>query len=241
VAELHTYPEPADLRERLLGNLPNVELRQKYLATRTPRWTQADLRLANERLLAARVVRGLIGFAVVGAVGGAIGDMLFARTVPATTAVATPVLVGAGSVVSGAVSFGLLGAFGQVVVSEIVGEEWESAYGRGVPALFARFGERIMEILCGATWGAICGLLIGALAWAADAALGLPRVGALDRVLAGAVGGVLLGLVFSVLVIGAVGRREPGAAARRWAALGPLPMVAYFFSVPMARQHYLRK
>src|SRR5262249_51270008 len=82
-----------DLREQLLADLHNRELRQKYLATRTPEWIKADGRLAHERLLIIRLVRGLIGLTVVGAIGGAIGDTMGAGTASGTGPRALPLLV----------------------------------------------------------------------------------------------------------------------------------------------------
>lgn len=232
-------PAGPDLRERLLGQLRNLELRTKYLATRTPEWASADLRLAGARLLVARAIRGILGLALVGAVGGALGDLLLTPAAKASGGGAWPVVVGLGSVLSGALSFAVLGALGYVVLPEVVGEEWESRHGQGFAGVLDRVWEPLCDALCGGVWGALCGLCIGALSWVADASVGLPPFGSLDRVIAGASGGVLLGSLFGVLL--AVAGKQDSARARCWAQLGPLPVPAYFFFLQAARTRYLRK
>jgi hypothetical protein len=225
-----------DLRQRLLGEMRNIELRQKYVATRTSEWAAADLRLAQERLLAVRMVRGVIGFALVGAAGGAIGDLILAKTAATRGAGALPLLVALGSAASGAVSFALLAAMGHVVVGEIVGEDKPCGRGGyGVWAIVGPIFDVGGEVMCGAIWGTICGLLIGVLSWVADAALG-----PFATVTAGAMGGALLGAIFCVL-IAVVGMKRPSPKALEWAALGPLPVHAYLLSFRSARWRYLKK
>jgi len=228
-----------DLRERLLNQPRNLELRTKYLATRTPAWALADLRLAGERLLAARMVRGILGLAMLGAAGGALGDLLLMTSTQGSGGSAWPVVVGVGSALSGALSFAVLGALGCIVLPEVVGEEWETQHGQGFAGFLSRVREPLGDALCGAVWGALCGLFIGALSWPAGTLLGLPQFGAFDRVIAGASGGMLLGASFALVV--AVAGKKDGAQARRWARLGPLPAHAYFFFLQAARKRYLRR
>jgi hypothetical protein len=228
----------ANIRQRLLGEMRNIELRQKYLGTRTSDWAAADLRMACERLLAARIVRGVMGLALVGATGAAIGDLIVAWTAKNPGAVAVPVLVGMGSMISGAISFALLAAMGYVVMGELVGEFKPCRSGRGVRAMFGQVVEVSTESACGAIWGAICGLAIGALACIADL---MPRIGTLDLVIVGAVSGAMLGFIFAVLLLAAADRNGGSSQTLVWAALGPLPFHTYFFSVSMAHRQFLGK
>jgi hypothetical protein len=228
-----------DLRERLLSQPRNLELRTKYLATRTPDWALADLRLAGEGLLAARMVRGILGLALVGAAGGALGDWLLMNSPQGNGGGAWPVVVGVGSALSGALSFAVLGALGYIVLPEVVGEEWETQHGPGFAGFLSRVREPLGDALCGAAWGALCGLFIGALSWPPGTLLSLPRFGEFDRVLAGASGGVLLGASFALVL--AVAGKKDDAKASRWTELGPLPFQAYFFFLQAARARYLRK
>jgi hypothetical protein len=220
-----------------LRDLPNVELRQKYLATRTPQWTQADIGLATERLRMARLVRGSIGMAIVGAIGGAIGVALRSTTANGSSDEALPLLVALGSSVSGSISFAALAALGCVVLPEIVGEDKLRRPGRGVGAFMGQVAEQIAETACGAIWGAVCGLLIGVFAWAP--AIGLAGFGSSSAVIAGAIGGALLAVVFSLVIL-SVGPKAASAAAFRWAHLGPLPLLGYLLPFRMAHGRYLR-
>jgi hypothetical protein len=177
---------------------------------------------------------------LVGAAGGALGDLLLAQ--PGKSAVTIPLalLVTVGSVLSGALSFFVLGAMGRVVLPELVGEEKLLRPGRGSGAMIAQLADTLLEAICGGIWGAMCGLFIGVLAAVADAALGLPRGGMAEGILAGAVGGALLGIVFAGLLWTFAPSRG-GALALRWAALGPLPLDAYLFSLEKARRRFLGK
>ncbi|MBL8792558.1 MAG: hypothetical protein JNM56_01505 [Planctomycetia bacterium] len=225
-----TIPAAPDLRQRLLREPGKRELRIKYLATRTAAWAEADLRFAGERLLLARAGRGLLGLALVGAAGGAIGDWLFATSGSS----AWPVVVGVGSALTAALSFAVLGALGCVVLPEVVGEEWESRHGTGFAGWFSRVQEPLCDALLGGVWGALCGLFIGVLSWPGGRLLGT-----VDPILAGASGGVLLGAVFAV-VLAMRGKRD-GLNARHWACLGPLPVHVYWFSLRHAHRLYLHK
>lgn len=231
------FPSSAgpDLRTRLLHQPRNLELRTKYLATRTPDWALADLHLAGERLLAARALRGLLGLALVGAAGGALGELLASSASDG----AWPVVVGLGSALGGALSFAVLGLWGCIVLPELVGEEWVTPHGQGFAGFLSRVREPLGDALCGGVWGALCGLFIGALSWPAGVLLSLPRFGDLDAVIAGAGGGMLLGGIFAV-VLALVGKKD-GVEARLWAQLGPLPAPVYFFRLQDARQRYLGK
>jgi hypothetical protein len=225
-----------DLRQRLLGDLHNIELRQKYLATRTPEWTQADIGVATERLRIARLIRGFIGLAIVGGVGGAIGVALRSTTANGSSDETLPLLVALGSSISGSISFAALAALGCVVLPEIVGEDKLRRQGRGVGAFVGHVAEQIAETACGAIWGAVCGLLIGVFAWAP--AIGLAGFGS-SSVIAGAIGGALLAVVFSLVIL-SVGPKAASAAAFRWAHLGPLPLLGYLLPFRMAHGRYLR-
>lgn len=229
-----------DLRERLLNQLGNIELRTKYLATRTPEWANTDLHLAHTRLMTVRMVKGIFGLALVGTAGGALGDLLLSAEVKQNGGGAWPVAVALGSALSGALSFAVLGALGIVVLPEVVGEEWESRHGSGLAGFFSRVQEPVVDGLFGGFWGGLCGLFIGGLTWGADITIGLPRFGMHDRVLAGATGGVLLGCIFGLLIL-ALSGSQPGTRAQRWSLLGPLPLVAYGCSLAAVRKRYLRK
>src|SRR5205823_1240932 len=133
-------------------------------------------------------------------VGGAIGDMMLAKSAHGTGNVALPPLVGLGSAISSCLSFAALAVMGIVVLGEIVGEEKEWRPGRGVGAIIGGALEKCAEAVCGGIWGAVCGLLIGVLVFAIDAFVGLPRSGPLDTVFAGAMGGLVLAAVFAGLV-----------------------------------------
>jgi len=221
----------SDLRQRVLGDFGNVELRQKYLATRLPEWAAADLRHAHARLLLARLLRGTLGLTAVGAAGGLVGTLWLGP------AAAVPVAVAAGSILCGAASFALLGAAGCVVLGEVVGEERPRWQGRGAPAVLGRFIDSLSEAGCGAIWGAICGLAMGLLAAGADALTGLQAQGA---ILTGAGGGLLLAMIFGVILVSSA-RKPAGRLARWWADLGPLPVSAYLATRNIARQRYLRR
>jgi hypothetical protein len=227
---------PTDLRQQLVADLDNVELRQKYLATRTPESAQADIRMATERLLTVRLVRGLIGLAAVGALGGVIAEMIRASSARETSA-ALPLLVAIGSSISGSISFAALAALGQVVVPELVGEDKRPRQGHGVGALVGHIAEQLAETACGAIWGAVCGLLIGVFAWAP--VLGFAHLGSAALPLAGAVGGALLAIIFSIVIV-SVGSKATSATAFRWGFLGPLPVWAYAMPFQTAHARYLR-
>jgi hypothetical protein len=226
---------PADLRQQLVADLRNVELRQKYLATRTPESAQADIRMATERLLTVRLVRGLIGLAAVGALGGVIAEMIRASSARETSA-ALPLLVAIGSSISGSISFAALAALGHVVFPELVGEDKKPRSGHGVGALVGHIAEQFAETACGAIWGAVCGLLIGVLAWVP--AVGLASLGALAAVIAGAVGGAMLALIFSIVIV-SFGSKATSATALRWGFLGPLPVWVYALPLETAHGRYL--
>jgi hypothetical protein len=230
-----------DLRTRLLRAMSNIELRQKYLATRTPAWAGADLERAAGCLLAVRLLRGVVGLALVGAAGGAIGSLLLSSPANGKAGSALPVVVGIGSALSGALSFALLGALGFVVLAEVVGEEKPRRYGGGVSAILVQMTEIWAETACGAIWGAICGLFIGLIVWLLDVTLGLPHVGALDNILAGVLGGLLLATIFGACILTAPRTKKASWMAQHWADLGPLPITTYFASCRAARFHYLHK
>jgi hypothetical protein len=230
----------SDLRQRLLGEMSNVELRQKYLATRTPDWTTADLHMAEARLLLVRLLRGAVGFGLVGALGGVIGSLLAGPNTSGPSR-AFPLLIALGSAVSGGISFAVLASMGFVVLGEVVGEEKEHRFGRGVRAVLGEFVDRMAEIGCGLIWGAICGLCIGLLAWLADALFDFPHRGILDSAGIGAIGGMMLAVLFALLVLTAEPTRLARNRAEAWGALGPLPATAYFVSRLSARRRYLRK
>ena len=224
-------PMSLDLRQRLLHDSGNVELRQKYLATRPPAWIDADRRHAHGRLLLARLLRGTLGLTVVGAVGGEVGVQWLG------TAAAVPVATAVGSILSSAASFALLGALGCVVLPEVVGEEKTRRQGRGTTVVLAQFLDSLAEAGCGGIWGALCVLAIGLLAGVADGVLELQSHGPSAL---GAVGGMLLGVVFGAIVLRGASR-QPGRLAHWWAELGPLPVTAYLFSRRAAQRRYLRK
>jgi hypothetical protein len=223
---------PADLRHQLVADLHNVELRQKYLATRTAEWVQADIRVAGERLLMVRLIRGLIGLAAVGVAGGVIGDLIRGTTATGTTAL--PLLVAIGSSISGSISFAALAALGQVVLPEIVGEDKKPRSGHGVGAIVGHVAEQIAEIACGAIWGGVCGLLIGVFAWAP--VLGFGHLGSAALPLAGAVGGAMLAIIFSIVIVSS---KTTSRVAFRWGFLGPLPVWAYALQFETAHARYL--
>jgi hypothetical protein len=229
-----------DLRRRLLGEMTNIELRQKYLATRTPDWAASDLHLARERLLRARLLRGVAGLALVGAAGGLLASVFVTLTANETRG-ALLLLIALGSAATGGISFAVLAAMGFVVLGEVVGEETERPRGRGVSAVLSEFVEKMAETGCGLLWGVICGLLIGLLAWLADFLLDLPHQTILEIAGIGAIGGMMLAILFAWLVL----MSEPTPLGRHraaaWAALGPLPATTYFLSRLRARRRYLRK
>lgn len=241
LASIDSPVKPADLRERLLSDLRNVELRQKYLATRTAGWAALDLRSARERLVMARVIRGIIGLILVGMVGGWLGELLLPPRAAATGARALPIVVGVGSVLCGGAVFALLGSIGCVVLPEVVGEERVSSHGSGAAAVFGQFMEAQMDATCGGVWGAVCGVFIGLLTLAVQLTIGLPQVGSVDAISAGAIGGGLLGIVFGTIVYLTDRRNGPSNNARAWANFGPLPLVAYLLSARWAGKFYLSK
>lgn len=220
--------------------MSNVELRQKYLATRTPDWKLADLRMAEGRLLAARLVRGAIGFALVGAVGGVLGHVLVGPTISEPSR-ALPLMIALGSAISGGISFAVLASMGFVVLGEIVGEEKERPRGKGTGAVLGEFAEKMAEMGCGLVLGAICGLAIGLLAWLASGLFHLPHQGTLDSAGDGAIGGMILAVLFGLLVMMVGPTRLARRRAKAWGSLGPLPTTAYFVSRLSARRRYLRK
>jgi hypothetical protein len=227
---------PADLRQQLVADPHNVELRQKYLATRTPESAHADIRMATERLLMFRLVRGLLGLAAVGAAGGLTAEMIRASTARESTA-ALPLLVAIGSSISGCISFAVLAALGHVVLPELVGEDKRPRSGHGVGALVGFIVEQIAETACGAIWGAVCGLLIGVLAWAP--LLGLANPNSFAVVIAGAIGGAMLAVILSIVIVSA-GSKATSATAFRWGFLGPLPLWAYAMPFETAHGRYLK-
>ncbi len=233
---LNGVPVLVDLRQRLLGALDNIELRQKYLATRLPEWLHADRQRAADGLLFARILRGILGFTLLGGVGGALGDLAVSQ--PGT---ALPVVVALGCAVAGAVSFAILAVLGFVVLPEIVGEERKIRHGHGLPATLGRIADILAEAGCGAIWGGMCGLLLGALTWLADAAVGLPHDLTFAAAFAGAIGGLLLALLGAFFLIVVVRGQPPNHTACQWADLGPLPLLAFLGSRTAARRRFLHK
>jgi hypothetical protein len=227
-----------NLRDRLLDQLNNVELRQKYLATRTPEWASLDRLRAWKGLLLARLTRGIAGFALLGAAGGGIADLVVGSSAaPGGTVMVAA--VGLGSAVACSISFALLAAAGCVVLPELVGESKESRTGRGVRAQLGRVLDTLLEAGCGAMWGGICGLLIGVLAWVANGLVQVAGAAPLARIPAGAAGGAILAGLFAMFLFTGVGRQMTAAAAFRWGELGPVPLLAYGFSWRRAPQRCL--
>src|SRR5271165_3506420 len=110
------------LRERLLGEMRNIELRQKYLATRGSALVHADLCFTRRRLLAIEVLRGALGLAMLAALGSAVGEWLLAGTVNASGRFAGAMKVGVGCALVAALTFAILGALGHVVFGDLVGD-----------------------------------------------------------------------------------------------------------------------
>ncbi|MBY0522725.1 MAG: hypothetical protein K2R98_04980 [Gemmataceae bacterium] len=221
--------EAERLRERLLGEMSNVELRQRYLAIRGSVERTQDLGHARRRLRVLQIVRGVLGLALVGFTGSMVGEWMLGATVRASGGFAIAVKVGTGSALVAATVFAVLGALGHVVFADVIGDFHER---RRMPFRWATLMEVAIEFHGGAIWGAVCGLLIGAI----TGAVGLQCLHA-DAVLGGAIAGAILAALGIRLRAVKGGR----SAEADYADLGPLPWRGYLTSSMKARGNYLRK
>ncbi len=167
-------------------------------------------RLVRRRILAVELARGTLGMAGIGALGGALGNLLLAHTVRSSGPYAAAFQAAFGSFIIAGATFAILGALGHVVFGDLVGD-FRTAAGRGDTSREDRIADAAVEFVGGATWGIVCGMLIGVLGGTAGSLLGLP----LGPVQSGTVGGALLGFVLEVLanVCRSIrGKREPREA-----------------------------
>jgi len=229
--------DSASLRERLLGEMSNIELRQKYLATRGPCLVRADLRFTRRRLVAIEVVRGALGLAALAVLGAAVGEWLLASTVNASGRFAGAVKVGVGCAGVAALTFAILGALGHVVFADLVGDFRERRRKSGFR--WSALVEIPVEFAGGAIWGSVCGALIGSATGVGCWLLDLAPVGSGQIVVVGAAHAALLGATLSLLGLLMRRLRQFEEFGSDFAVLGPLPLLAYFFSRRAARQKYL--
>lgn len=237
---LHAGARPQSLRQRLLADMANSELRQKYLATRRPAWARADLAFARRRLLALEVAGRVLGLAALGGAGGLLGFVLCRETIPAVGPVATGFKAAVGAGLAAAVVFAVLGACGHVVFGEIVGD-YRDRRRRKRGAWGPLLLDGVVEFIGGAVWGAVCGMACGGGAALAQWTLALNGAAFLGMAAAGAGGGAALGLLLAgaALLIRHLGGLGLGGADH--AALGPLPLLAYLHSPARARRRFLRR
>jgi hypothetical protein len=229
---------PAHLRQRLLGDIFNVELRQKYVATRGPELERADLRLARRWVRAARLLGGSVGMAVLGALGSVIGAWLLASLSQPSGGFPAAAKVGVGSALLAGGVFGLLGALGHVVFAELIGDYSETEE-RRFPSSWASLVDGAVEFIGGAIWGIVCGAATGVVVGSASHLLGITIEGWPGLIISGAAGGGVLGLLLAALAL--ILPRGAGPVGAEHAALGPLPLHAYFFSPERLRQKFLRR
>lgn len=233
-------PGPAVLRQRLLNDMHNVELRQKYLATRSPDLARADLCHARRRLLAIELAGRVAGLALVGAFGACAGFVLLAEVIPGIGPFAAAVKIGVGSAAVAGLAFALLGACGHVVFAEIVGDYRERRR-RRVASFWPFLVDTSIEFVGGAAWGTVSGMLVGAAAGVAAFLLSLDGAALPSLIGAGTMGGSVLGLLLASLAI--VARCLSGLylGGEDYAALGPLPLASYLGSAGAARRKFLRR
>jgi hypothetical protein len=222
---------------QILGEMRNVELRQKYLATRGPALVRADLCFTRRRLVAIEVVRAAVGLALLAALGGIVGEWLLAGTVNASGRFAGAVKVGVGCAAVAAGMFAILGALGHVVFGDLVGDFRECR--RKSTFRWAALLEIPVEFAGGAIWGTVCGTLIGCLMGLGCWLLDLTPVEPGELIAVGAAHAALLGAVLTVLGLLVRRLRQLEELGANFATLGPLPLLAYFFSRTAARQEYL--
>ena len=189
---------PAELRQRLLADLKNVELRRKYLARRGPALARADSRFARRRILAVELMHGTAGLAMVGALGGTVGSLALAGSVRSSGAYAVAFQVGIGSVLVAGTVFAILGALGHVLFADVVGD-FRAPSGEAGSSLGDRFADLAVEFSGGATWGIVCGMIIGVVVAALGPAFNAINAAPTAPTLAGATGGAVLGLALSLL------------------------------------------
>jgi hypothetical protein len=209
-----------------LGQRP---LRQEQLVLRHP-----ALAHAHPGSLLAGVCRGAAGLALIGTFGAAVGEWLLTDTVRSSARFAAAFKIGAGSAVVAGLSFAVLGALGQVVFGDLVGDFRERRI-RRVSAL-AALAERAVEFVGGATWGTVCGALIGVLAAAGCWAFAEVPSGLAAQLITGAGSGALLGAVLVLSGRYACVVREAENSGAYFAALGPFACIAKAFTKPACKK-----
>ncbi len=109
-------------------------------------------------------ITGLLCLTLVGALGGAMGEVLLTRSARGINGVTVAMAVGTGSALAAAGFFAALALRGYVVFGEMVGEVEEPATAGEASSLVARSLSAAVEACGGVLWGVVCGAAVGTVA-----------------------------------------------------------------------------